>query len=476
MRVAIIAEVFLPKIDGVVNRTLNLIQQLERAGDEVTVVCPEANGCSDCAVPVVPVPSFSFPLYPEYRVGLPDFRLAARLTEFAPEVVHYINPFAFGFRCHDVLRRARLRVPTVFSFHTLYGEFVKRYPGLKPLSALVWWLTREYHNRADINLTVSTAMQAELAGRGFQRVELWPPAVDSGLFHPSRASAAMRSRLTGGRPQRPLLLTVSRLAPEKNVDFLAGVIEQLPGACLAIVGDGPARPALEARFAGTDTRFIGYLKGAELAAAYASADAFVYASETETMGNVILEAMACGRAVVAPHAGGIPTLLAHGRTGYLYRPGDLASAVQMTRSLLDDADLRNQLGQAARRHIADRGWEHSIGRVRQVYAHAIAAEQRPLMRPTVRERLARATITGLVAAFRSVARQRRCSGGPVLPPEQQIMEYEGNLVNQQHHEEDKAFGIPLVELGHVGRRGEQLVAPGLELVAHGHEQGVDPDR
>src|SRR5262249_8905612 len=144
---------------------------------------------------------------------------------------------------------------------------------LRPMSALIWWLMREYHNRAEVNLTVSAIMQAELRKRGFQRVELWPPAVDSNLFHPRRRSAAMRRRLLGGRTEGRLLLTVSRLAPEKNVGFLADVVKALPGACLAIVGDGPTRADLERRFHGTDTHFIGYLRGQELAAAYASADA-----------------------------------------------------------------------------------------------------------------------------------------------------------------------------------------------------------
>ncbi len=216
MRIAIIAEVFLPKIDGVVNRTLNLVRQLTRAGDELLIVCPQAEGCTRCSVPVVPVPSFSFPAYPEYRVGMPDRRLVASLKQFDPEVIHYLNPFAFGFSCSDMLRTARLRAPTVYSFHTLYGEFVKQYRGLGPLSKLLWWLTRAYHNRADLNLTVSTAMLEELARRGFQRVALWPPAVDSDLFHPNRGSAVMRARLTGGRPERRLLLTVSRLAPRRT--------------------------------------------------------------------------------------------------------------------------------------------------------------------------------------------------------------------------------------------------------------------
>jgi glycosyltransferase involved in cell wall biosynthesis len=401
MRIAIVAEVFLPKIDGVVNRTLNLIRHLRRSGDDVLVVCPEARGCT-CPVPLVTIPSFSFPLYPEYRIGLPDRRLPRTLRDFAPDVLHFLNPFAFGFQCHDVLRTARLKVPTVFSFHTLYGEFVKQYRGLGPLSTLLWWLTRAYHNRADLNLTVSALMQDELVRRGFCRVELWPPAVDSDLFHPRRANAAMRARLTRGRPDRPLLLTVSRLAPEKNVGFLADLIRAVPEACLAVVGDGPERAALEARFAGTDTHFVGYLQGEELAAAYACADAFVYASETETMGNVVLEAMACGRAVVAPRSGGIPNLLTHGTSGYLYTPRNLPEAVTLSRQLLADEATRARLGQAARQAIEERDWEQSIGRVRQVYAEAIRSGRTGQERWTWSDRLAQAATKVLVSAFRTV--------------------------------------------------------------------------
>ncbi len=406
MRVAIIAEVFLPKIDGVVSRTLNLIRHLARSGDELLIVCPDARGLTESPAPVLAVPSFSFPFYPEYRIGLPDRRLARALKRFAPDVLHYINPFGFGFRCHDALRRACLRVPTVFSFHTLYGEFVKRYKGLEPLSRLLWWLTRNYHNRANFNLTVSPAMQADLARRGFHRVELWPPAVDSELFSPGRASPAMRARLTGGRPERPLLLTVSRLAPEKNVGFLAGVIRQLPGVCFAVVGDGPARPDLERAFAGSDTRFLGYLKGEELATAYASADAFVYASETETMGNVVLEAMACGRAVVVPNAGGIPNLVAHGTTGFLYPPRDLPEAVRQVRALLMEEALRARVGQAARLAIEERNWEHSVGRVREVYAEAIRSGN-PTATWTWCESVAQVTMTALVSAFRVVPPKKK---------------------------------------------------------------------
>jgi len=404
MRIAIISEVFLPKVDGVVNRTLNLIRELPRLGDELMIVCPRAPGCTDCPVPVVDVPSFSFVLYPEYRIGLPDSELAESIARFAPDVIHYVNPFAFGFRCHDVLGKAGLRTPSVFSFHTLYGEFVKDYKLLKPLSALLWWLMREYHNRADVNLTVSSIMQEDLARRGFRRVELWPPAVNTELFHPSSRSDAMRVKMSNGRPERPLLLTVSRLAPEKNVGFLADVLRQLPGAQLAVVGDGPHRAALERRFQGLDAHFIGYLKGKDLASAYASADAFVYASETETMGNVVLEAMACGCPVIVPRAGGIPSLLSHGSGGFLYTPGDVSDAVQCMRAVIDDAAQRDRLGREARQTMEGRDWDRSIGQVRKAYTRAIEEHRIAPAQPTWRAPIARGTLFALVSAFRIMSK------------------------------------------------------------------------
>jgi glycosyltransferase involved in cell wall biosynthesis len=412
MRIAIIAEVFLPKVDGVVNRTMNLIRQLVRSNDDVLVICPWAEGSKVCLVPVVEFPSFSFPLYPEYRIASPNKHLVKVLDNFAPDVLHYVNPFAFGYRCYDLLHRAGVRVPTVFSFHTLYGEFVKQYKLLKPLSHLLWWFMREYHNRADVNLTVSSIMREELTERGFQCVELWPPAVDSDLFHPSRKGREMRDRLCSGVTDKPLLLTVSRLAPEKNVGFLADLLDQLPGVSLAVVGDGPQRAELERRFAGKRTNFIGYLKGAELAAAYASADAFVYASETETMGNVILEAMACGCPVVAPRAGGIPSLVSNGQTGMLYTPRNLAEVVESTRLVLTEVDLRRRLSRAAREVVEGLNWDNSIARVREVYHQAIREHQDASPRLSFQQRLAQVVVSSLVFGFKRVSRSDKGGSQP----------------------------------------------------------------
>lgn len=421
MRIVIIAEVYLPKIDGVVVRTLNLIRELQAAGDQVLVICPEVDGERNSPVPVVDFPGFCFPMYPEYRIGWPDARLEAAVSEFQPDVVHFLNPFAFGFQCYDRLVRAKLQVATVFSFHTLYAEFAKRYGVLRPLSKWLWWQARHYHNKADVNLTVSDAQVQDLKSRGFERVELWQPAVNTVLFRPGpkfqqesldSADTQAGDTLISGSDQSSSksdakslqLLTVSRLAPEKNVELLKEILIRTPDACLTIVGDGPHRPYLEKYFAGLPVSFVGYLQNQSLAAAYAAADAFVYASETETMGNVILEAMACGLPVIAPRAGGIPSLVCHRRSGMLFEPGDAQAAAEYIQQVRSDPSLRNALTLNAREFAEQHDWKSAAKRVREDYMRAVARFlKRPQPLPEA-SLSARATTRSLVATFSVVSK------------------------------------------------------------------------
>lgn len=409
MRIVIVAEVFLPKVDGVVIRTMNLIRHLQERGDEILVLCPQVENRKDSPVPLVEFRSFPFPAYPEYRIGIPDQRLIEAIEDFAPDVLHFLNPFAFCFRCYDYIKnKSNLDIPSVFSFHTLYGEYVKQYAFMKPLSALLWWLMRDYHNCADANLTVSQIMKNELSERGFDRVHLWPPAVDTSLFTPDRASAEMRNRLSEGHPDQPLFITVSRLAPEKNVSFLAKMMQRVPEARLAVIGDGPQRQELEKQFENTNTKFLGYMKGEELATAYASSDAFVYASETETLGNVVLEAMASGLCVVAPRSGGIPSLVTHEENGFLFTPSDLDEAVSYIQNLLADKHLLAQLGNAACQFTSGKSWEKSADTVRQHYQNTIDQHQSDEEYSQDRQRyLAPLAISSLVFAYRAMSWTQR---------------------------------------------------------------------
>ncbi len=406
MRIAIVAEVFLPKIDGVVGRTLNLIRGLQARGDEVIVVCPAVPDPRTSPVPLVEFPSFSCRVYPDYHIGIPAADLVRQLDAFRPDILHFLNPFAFGFQCAKVLRKSRWTGPALWSFHTQYGEFVRSYPGLQPLSRILWWLMQRQHNTADCNLTVSTAMVSDLESRGFQRVRLWPPAVDAVRFHPSHASTEMRNRLSGRHSDAPLLLTASRLAPEKNTRFLSEILDRVPAARLGIVGDGPERASLERRFARHAAQFTGCLTGSDLAAAYASADVFVYASETETMGNVILEAMASGLPVVAAGAGGVSSLVDHGVTGFLFRPGNADEAAGYVRRLLENPELRSAMAARALSDAQSRTWQHAADSVRAEYQRVLEAWQQrpsPMRSPGLPAQLCTSL---LVAAFRGLAKRR----------------------------------------------------------------------
>jgi len=230
-------------------------------------------------------------------------------------------------------------------------------------------------------------------------------------FHPGQKSSDMRSRLTQGRPEKPLLLTVSRLAPEKNVVFLKEVITKFPEATLAIVGDGPQRGELEQKFSGLDVHFFGYLTGDELASAYASSDLFLYASETETMGNVVLEGMATGCPVVVPAAGGIPSLVEHETTGLLYEPRHVEQVCGLVRKLLQDHEYRTEIGNTAYETVKHWNWTRSINRVREVYRESIERfDPKAAASATFKQKLAGMLVSSLVTAFSCLAKTTRPPG------------------------------------------------------------------
>ncbi len=212
-------------------------------------------------------------------------------------------------------------------------------------------------------------MVKELSAHGIERVELWQRGVDTELFQPHLASPEMRMRLSQGHPDAPLLLYVGRLGAEKEIDRIKPVLAAIPGARLALVGDGPNRQELEKHFAGTPTHFVGYLKGTELAAAYASADAFIFPSRTETLGLVLLEAMAAGCPVVAARSGGIPDIVDDGVNGYLFDPADDYGAITATQRLLSRQEERETLRRNARREAERWGWAAATRQLQQYYQH-----------------------------------------------------------------------------------------------------------
>lgn len=355
MRIALWTDVFAPNVDGVVTRLTRTLDELGDLGHEVLVLTPGDPPGHWGPHRVVRAPSVTFPWYRDVRGGLPSPRTERAVSAFRPDVVHAVNPVWFG--AWGALSARTRDLPLLASFHTDVPQYMSVFGhGLGALRRPVERWIRTTHNLAEVNLCTSGPMVDRAAALGVRRVALWPKGVDTALFHPARASAAMRSRLTGGHPGERLVLSVGRLSREKNVAALLEPIRRLPGTRLAVVGDGPHRPELERRFAGTPTVFPGRLAGEELAAAYASADVLAFPSTTETLGLVALESLASGVPVVGARAGGIPFAVAHGRTGLLVPPGDADALTAGLARLLDDAALRARMGAAGRAEAEGLGW------------------------------------------------------------------------------------------------------------------------
>lgn len=370
MRIALFTETFLPKIDGIVTRLCRTLDHLQKSGDEITIITPDLGLKDYQGSPILGLSGVPLPQYPELRLALPRPAIGRWLDRFRPDLIHVVNPAVVGLG--GIYYAKTRQVPLVASYHTHLPQYLQHY-GLGLLEGLLWELLKTAHNQAALNLCTSTAMVKELGQRGIEWLALWQRGVDTELFHPQQATPAMRDRLSGGQPDAPLLLYVGRLSAEKQIDRLRAVLAALPTARLALVGDGPYRAELEAHFADTPTQFIGYLRGQDLANAYACADVFVFPSRTETLGLVLLEAMAAGCPVVAARAGGIPDIVTDGVNGYLFDPADPTGEVAATQRLLGDPAGRAALRQAARAEAERWGWAAATRQLQGYYQQVISS-------------------------------------------------------------------------------------------------------
>ncbi|MEH1889512.1 MAG: glycosyltransferase family 1 protein [Nostoc sp.] len=373
MRIALFTETFLPKVDGIVTRLCHTVDHLQRSGNQVLVIAPDGGITEHKGAKVYGVTGFPLPLYPELKMALPRPAIGYVLEEFKPDVIHVVNPAVLGLS--GIFYSKILKIPLVASYHTHLPQYLQHY-GLGMLEGFLWELLKGAHNQAALNLCTSTAMMEELTAHGIERVDLWQRGVDTELFHPDLASVKMRSRLSQNYPESPLLLYVGRLSAEKEIERIKPILEAIPEARLALVGDGPHRQALQKHFAGTNTYFVGYLMGQELGSAFASADAFIFPSRTETLGLVLLEAMAAGCPVVAARSGGIPDIVTDGVNGYLFEPtADVLGAIAATIRLLEQKQQRDIIRQNARQEAESWGWPSATRQLQDYYQKVIFSQQ-----------------------------------------------------------------------------------------------------
>ncbi|MER6464029.1 glycosyltransferase family 1 protein [Streptomyces sp. NPDC048409] len=374
MRVVIVTESFPPDVNGVAHCALQTARHLVDRGHAPLVVAPApapgnrlAAAAAPC--PVVHVPSLPLPGYPQVRVALPSRRLAAALIEHRADVVHLASPFILGVR--GMAAAARLGIPAVAVYQTDLAGYARTYVGAGEAAA--WRRIRSVHGAADRTLAPSTASIGDLEAHGVPRVQLWQRGVDTVRFRPEFRDEALRREIA---PNGEVIVGyVGRLAPEKQIELLAGVCG-LDGVKVVIVGDGPSQPHLTEALPGAV--FLGRRTGHDLARIFASFDVFAHTGPFETFCQTVQEAMASGVPVVAPAAGGPIDLVDHGRTGFLVPPRDAGAVREAVASLVADPATRAGFGAAARATVEGRTWAAVGDQLIQHYEDVLAA-RRPVV-------------------------------------------------------------------------------------------------
>jgi phosphatidylinositol alpha 1,6-mannosyltransferase len=352
MRVAVVSESFLPTVNGVTTSVVRVLEHLAARGHDATVIVPAAGSPREYAgFPVHQVPALA---YRQFPVGLPNAQVSGLLAEFRPDVLHVASPFLLGAQA--IAAANRLGVPSVAIYQTDVSGYARR-NRLAAASAFAWRLVRWIHEGADLTLAPSSAALADLRAAGVPRLERWGRGVDLERYHPRRRTTRgvrdLRARLV---PDGETLVGyVGRVAPEKSLERLAG-LRGIPGMRLAIVGDGPALPAVRRALDGMPVEFLGALGGDDLADAYAAFDVFVHTGTEETFGQTLQEAHASGLPVVAPRAGGPIDLVDSGVDGILYDPASESGPREAVAGLVAAPELRARMGEAGRRRVLGRSW------------------------------------------------------------------------------------------------------------------------
>ncbi len=361
LRVALVTGSYNYIRDGVALTLNRLVAYLLAQDVEVKIFAPVGeHPALEHVGDLCPVPSFAIPLRPEYRLarGLPRAQ-RAQMIAFDPDILHLATPDFMGHRAQKLGRERGW--PTVASYHTRYATYLKYYH-LDVLQGVASRLERDFYDACREVFVPSQSMAEALLADGVTTtLRLWPRGVDTGRFDPVKRSSDWRAR-RGLAEDELAIAFVSRLVKEKRLDDFVEVVTRLKAQgvkCRAlIVGDGPERQSLEQRL--PDGIFEGFVVGEELAIAYASADMFVFPSDTETFGSVTLEAMASGLPAICADATGSRSLVVSGVTGFLAAVGDRAAMAQAALKLARDADLRHRMSAAARAHSLTFSWDDAM--------------------------------------------------------------------------------------------------------------------
>ena len=376
-RVLYCTDTYPPQVNGVSVVTQLSVQGLRERGWECAVVAPRYDRVSRPAPAevIASIPSVPMPVYPDLRLSAPSYAtVRASIERFQPDIVHCATEFIIGSLGQRAARRAG--IPVVSSYHTDFGRYAAAY-GAPWLAGAVNRYVGNFHRRSARTFTPSGPARDDLARLGVDHAEVWGRGVDIDAFRPDRRNDAMRSAFA--QDASFVLLHVGRLAAEKNIHVLLNgfrmASRNLPprSVHLVIAGSGPEEKALREQ-APPNVTFLGVLDRQRLLPMlYASCDAFLFSSLTETLGLVVLEAMSSGLPVIAAPAGGVADHLRDRLNGLAVPPGDAAAMANAIVQLANERELRASLSMGARRTAEGLSWRAEMDRLDRSYRQVLSA-------------------------------------------------------------------------------------------------------
>jgi glycosyltransferase involved in cell wall biosynthesis len=359
MRIAYFTDTFYPEINGVTNTLNNLVDYLQKTGIDYLVFAPDYDGRhGEGEENVMRFRGISPLVNPNSRLALPYYKtVRSAILKFNPDMIHITIELGIGLVGLRIARE--LNIPIVMSYHTNFDSYLNLYE-FGSLKKGYWGYMKWFHSFAKVNLCPSNDTLKTLEKRGLQNLDIWSRGIDATLFSPEHYSEAMRSRL--GAPGKTVFLYVGRIAREKGLDTLAeaiGIInaEHKDEAVFVFTGEGPYMKELREMDI-QNAVFTGFLRGKELAEVYASSDAFVFPSGTETFGNVVLEAMSSGLPVICTDSGGITDFTSHLENAYVCQYQDAAGLARGMSELIKKPELRSKLSRGGLETAAKRSWEY----------------------------------------------------------------------------------------------------------------------
>jgi len=341
MRIGFFTDTFLPQRNGVVTSLLSSGAELSRRGHEVFIFCPKSNVKESRGMTVYSYPAVTFRPYPEFRIAVPQGRDKVPKLD----IVHTHSPFTMGFFGWRVAKLQE--IPRVSTFHTLLPEYVSYVSRLGKviLEPVTWEFCRTFYNKHRKLIALSKTLKKTLHDRGIKKpIEVIPNGIDTKFFRPfDRKKARKKLGLNGER----IFLSLGRLGHEKSVDVAIRAFENV-GAKLVIAGRGPAEQKLKKLTKKLGLRdkvvFRGFVSEKLKPLYYSAADALIIASETETQGLVVVEAMGCGTPVIGSNSKAIPEIVRDGKNGYLFRPGDVENLAEKIEMFdLSDRMIKNAI-------------------------------------------------------------------------------------------------------------------------------------